>query len=74
MPGKAWGDVLNVVSQLGDAKQGTVDTGVLDALGVVSFVELSEGQERGELRPFQLPQTIDLLPQSLASLLEERLR
>lgn len=61
------------MSQLGDAQQCSVDSRMLQALGVVSLIEVLYGKELGQLRSFYPRQALDLLPQSVPDLLEERI-
>lgn len=65
--------ILNVVCELGDAEEGAIEAGMPDATGVVLFVELLQGAEDGKFGPLQHSEAVDLFPQSLAGLLEERL-
>jgi len=67
------GDILNVVGELRDAEQGAVHAGVLEFLGKVALVELLEGSEYRQPRPFQLVQLLDLLPQGVAGLVQKGL-
>lgn len=64
--------VLDIMSQLGDAQQGSVDPRVLQALCMISLVEVLDGEKLGQFGPLHPWQTLDLLPQSVPDLLEER--
>lgn len=67
-------DLLDVVSKLRDAEQGTVNARMLDALMEILLVELSNASEDRQLRPVQGAKLLDLHPQRLSRLVEEGLR
>lgn len=64
--------ILDIMSQLGNAQQGPIDSRVLQALGMISLVEVLDAEELGKLGSFHPRQALDLLPQGVPDLLEER--
>lgn len=63
--------VLDVVSQLRYAEKSSIESRVLQALSMVSFVQILKVEELGQFRPFHPWQSLDFLPQLTTSLLEE---